>query len=323
MAAKSLLPLLPRNIIDRIRDDAIDMQYLAWLVKCGTYYDAENTIPPKYLHDKKFMLQAVKLRGEVVKLACPFLRSDIDVAIAAVSSDSSALGNVHKSLRRNKTVVLHAVRRAGSNLRYLDGDLRIDFDVVMEAVKNDGEALGYVGATLRNNKAIVMAAVQQNCGAFACASAELRADPEVVSLVLRNDQTGHMLEYVRDNRDLVLECVQRTGGLKYLYTPLRGDREITLAAVKVNGVNLQYAIDEYKNDKEVVLAALRQNTDAIEWVSDTLCDDEEVMMEALRRINRWNVFKCASKRLRNDESFKRKIEDSDMSYAPKKSKFDY
>jgi histidinol phosphatase-like PHP family hydrolase len=49
-----------------------------------------------------------------------------------------------------------------------------------------------------------------------------------------------------------------------------GDKEVVLAAVKQNGLALEYASKELQNDREVVLAAVKQDGRALEYASDEL-----------------------------------------------------
>ena len=56
-----------------------------------------------------------------------------------------------------------------------------------------------------------------------------------------------------------------------------------LAAVKQDGLALEFAWDELKGDKEVVLAAVAQAGDALEHASDELKDDKEVVLAAVKQ----------------------------------------
>ena len=51
---------------------------------------------------------------------------------------------------------------------------------------------------------------------------------------------------------------------------LQSDKEIVLAAVKQNGLALEFANDVFKSDKEVVTSALENNGEAMQFVSKDL-----------------------------------------------------
>ena len=54
------------------------------------------------------------------------------------------------------------------------------------------------------------------------------------------------------------------------------DREEMLAAVKNDGLALEYASDTLKADREVVLEAVKQNGYALEYASEELQNDPEL-----------------------------------------------
>lgn len=60
------------------------------------------------------------------------------------------------------------------------------------------------------------------------------------------------------------------------------DRDVILAAVKIDGFNLRFASDELINDFEIVQAAVRQNGKAIQYASDELKNNREIAIEALK-----------------------------------------
>ena len=49
-------------------------------------------------------------------------------------------------------------------------------------------------------------------------------------------------------------------GVSLSFAPksVQSDKELVMYAVKINGMNLQFASDEFKNDIEIVGAAIRQ-----------------------------------------------------------------
>ena len=52
---------------------------------------------------------------------------------------------------------------------------------------------------------------------------------------------------------------------EYRFNPI-----VTLAAVKINGMSLEYTSDYLKNNKEVVLEAIKQNRSALQFASEEL-----------------------------------------------------
>ena len=59
---------------------------------------------------------------------------------------------------------------------------------------------------------------------------------------------------------------------------LKADKEVVLAAVKQNGLALEYADKKLKADKEVVLAAVKQDADALRFADKKLKADKKIVM---------------------------------------------
>jgi len=87
---------------------------------------------------------------------------------------------------------------------------------------------------------------------------------------------------VNSNKKDVLAAVKQDGmALQYASETLKNDSEVVLAAVKQNGSALYYASDILKKDSEVVLAAVAQNGSALYYASDILKKDREVVLAAV------------------------------------------
>jgi len=113
-------------------------------------------------------------------------------------------------------------------------------------VKVNGKMLCYAPPELRKDREIVLAAVEQDGTALTYAAPGMRADREIVSVAIKNGfpfkQVGCQLS---GNDD---------------FPP---DREITLQAVKKNGLALRWVHPSLKTDREVRAAAVRQNPVAL------------------------------------------------------------
>jgi len=101
------------------------------------------------------------------------------------------------------------------------------------------------------------------------------------------------------DKELALAAVKQDGlALQFASEPLRRDKEVVLAAVKQNCHALCFASLAFCCDKEVVLATVKQDGEALADASDALCDDKEVVLAAVAQ----NGFALnfASEPLRND-----------------------
>jgi hypothetical protein len=66
---------------------------------------------------------------------------------------------------------------------------------------------------------------------------------------------------------------------------LRADKEVVLAAVYQNGLELEFASKDLQNDKEVVLVAIDNNKSAIEFASDNFRNDKDFLILNSLKIN--------------------------------------
>tara|TARA_B100000929_G_scaffold17903_2_gene13969 strand:+ start:366 stop:683 length:318 start_codon:yes stop_codon:yes gene_type:complete len=89
-------------------------------------------------------------------------------------------------------------------------------------------------------------------------------------------------------KEEVLKCIKEGSGdaLKGASVFLRANKDLVLAAVKVNGLELRYAKANLQSDKQVIMAALENDGEALEYIADELKDDPEVLLAALRSMDR-------------------------------------
>jgi hypothetical protein len=163
-----------------------------------------------------------------------------------------------------------------------DDEICDDFDVVLSVVKRNGMELEYASSDLIDNELIVLAAVEQNGLALQFASDDQRENSEVIDSACTQNPLA--LEFVLDevgesktDRHFLLGLVKENGmvlqfidGKEFRYSDEKLIYfEVVLAAVKQNGLALEFAGD-VKLDIyfEVALAAVKQNGDAIKFVND-------------------------------------------------------
>ena len=117
----------------------------------------------------------------------------------------------------------------------------------------------------------------------------------------------------------VLAAVRKDGlALEYAATSFLRDRGIVLPAVNQNGLALQFAAFELQSDFDIVMAAVNKNNDAFNFASPTLQENDALRhavglppimfiddREAMRNAIRRNAWAInfASENLRADEGF--------------------
>ncbi|CAE6920617.1 unnamed protein product [Symbiodinium sp. CCMP2592] len=182
------------------------------------------------------------------------------IAIAAVSMDASALP--HTGRQADKEVVLAALQRDGQMLEFASEDLQADPSLVLAAVASDGTALRFASNALRGCRKVVVAAVRQNGLALQFAEHSLRCDSELLRIAARRWWSCDW---------------------SYLFTAsnLQNDRDVVLAAVRIDWRALQSVGEKMQKDVQVVSAALAQNLGASRFLSRSLLESRAEMLELL------------------------------------------
>ena len=134
------------------------------------------------------------------------MRSDRDLALAAVRQAAFSWQDVPVQLLRDRAFALACVRYRGALLEKLK-EFQDDSDVVRAAVEHDGRALRFASPRLRDDGRIVRAAVR-NCGrALRFASAARRADRDIVLEAVFNDGRALRSASKKLQDDFVLQHV--------------------------------------------------------------------------------------------------------------------
>jgi hypothetical protein len=146
--------------------------------------------------------------------------------------------------------------------------LKHDYHVALTAVmKVDGLTLQYFADTVNENPVVVLAAVKTNLSRYASpfkyASDALRCNREMVMEVLRL-YDGHATNFLN--------------AWRHVSRKLMSDRELVLAAVRIDGDALEQASEELQDDREVVIAA---GACGLRHASLAMRGDEGVVMAAV------------------------------------------
>ena len=70
-------------------------------------------------------------------------------------------------------------------------------------------------------------------------------------------------------------AIEQNGGALQYVGSLRKNRDLTIKAVKKNGLSLQYSINSFRKDKDVVLQAIMQTSCAFIYADESLKKDKE------------------------------------------------
>jgi hypothetical protein len=158
------------------------------------------------------LMGEIAISGYAILMGTPALRSDRDVAIAAVSSDAGVLEYLDAGVRDDRDVVCAAVRQNGASLRFASDRLRGAVDIVSTAVRGRAYALKWAAETVSNEASAMLPLLRDNgmlleyagphvtrdeqcviCAvscvgkALEFAHSSIRANPRVCFAAIRND----------------------------------------------------------------------------------------------------------------------------------------
>lgn len=95
-----------------------------------------------------------------------------------------------------------------------------------------------------------------------------------------------------ENLDEIKEKIKTSTDNEYILESLKaneklqGDRDVMLAAVKVDGQALYYGSKEIRNDKDVVLEAVTKKGLILKYASNELRKDKEIVLVAIKQDKR-------------------------------------
>lgn len=131
------------------------------------------------------------------------------------------------------------------------------------------------------------------------------SDAEILGEVLPSHQTSHELLLVMCDdavkTDLITSLVSGRGGLRSAERKYREDPDVVLAAVRSDGMQLEYALGPASTDRNVVLAAIQKNGFALSFAPHGFQADWDVALMAVK--SSAFSFTLAAESLRSDCDF--------------------
>ena len=156
----------------------------------------------------------------------------------------------------HKRVVLHAIAvLGGAELSSASVRLRADYDVVCAALPSDGRLLSVASEELQDNKDVAILSLSHR-GTLDNVSERLRHDHDVAihQLALL---FADVPDTLRDDPVFMLKAVQHNAKIYHHGGSASLDnKDVALAAVRLNVANLEYASERLRGDREVVAAAI-------------------------------------------------------------------
>ena len=194
-------------------------------------------------------------------------------------------------LRDDKKVVLGAVEDQGAAYQYASEGLRgyeedrlADArEILLRAIARKPSQSGpleHASETLRSEKELVLAAVRTDARALKFAADSLKNDPEVVRAAVSQKKRKETFKFASDdlkkNKSFLCELLNDDRYDIFRWCDARDDEDVAKAAMKLNGLNLEFASGRLQNVSDVVLAAVKKNGAAQKFASVAMRNSPEL-----------------------------------------------
>ena len=269
--------------------------------------------------DPFIVLAAVRLDWRAFRMASDLCKNDKEIVLAAVRQDGGALADAGHACLDDREIVLTAVRQDVRSLRYAGQVLKDDKEIGLAALETSeaelSELLMYIGPRVKHDSEIQLVAInalerqlfrERNFYRFATDYEEQRrghwcnfmramGSPGALAAV---QWDGNLLEFVQGcdgglemgcgrYLDIVCAAVRQNGmALQFAGFGFDAELEIVLEAVRQNGMALRLASYGLRDDRRVVLEAVRQNCGSLPFASTALQADELILAEVGRKRSR-------------------------------------
>ena len=219
------------------------------------YKDDRFYVPTNLRGDKEVMMSIISKHCSVVECMSNALRNDDEIFQAVLSSDSTLPPFV---------------------LQHFSERIRSDRNLMLQLCAHPDNASGltYVRGNLRNDKSFMLEAIKTSCSNHShdCDATVRNSEENLLCGNMDNDISGR--------------CCGSTQLLRYTSQRLQNDREVVLAAVQKNGLNLKYASYSLRRDFEIVTAAINENGGAFRYclpgqVKDRILSDRNLILNCI------------------------------------------
>jgi hypothetical protein len=155
-----------------------------------------------------------------------------------------------------------------------------------------------------DNQKLAIFAVESNILAFICISPELRKNKDfIIKLLTEGKATSRIYPFL--NKELMTDleivklCLSYSVDILAKLAPVT-DRDLILAATKLNGRAIQYASDYLLSDHNFKIDAVCTNCDVLKYLSETDKADAALAFEAVKQNG--NLFRIISPILQRSET---------------------
>lgn len=219
-------------------------------------------IPEKFLRDRQFVIEAVKLNGDVYRQ----LPDDIKT--------------------RDKEIILLAAQHYDSRwCLEIDDGLYEDREFVLKLLSVNGECIFDVRKHIEIDEEILLTAIGQYYGAAAFIPWEKRSDREYALKIskISGRTLSYFSEELRDDEEIVFNCASRSyRAFESASNRLKNDEEFVTKLLFVNPACLAYAARKFRCDRQLCEKLMEIHPYVYRYVAKELKGDIEFIVKAMR-----------------------------------------
>jgi hypothetical protein len=226
-------------------------------------------------------------------------------------------------IKKDKELIIKAYKQFGRHAIY-DNHLSIKMTEMLWLIDYDIKAIEYIGYDLRKSDEFYLEVAKINPKLLKKINGNKDKNLMINCIKANSSCFSYLPEFVRKDRDIVLE-VARIDGRELIHSFFfENDEEIAYEAIKSNGMALeafghkirdneeyvklavskspwalQYASNRFKDNKEIIEMAIKQNGSTLIYASDRLKDNKGLAKKAVT--SNPFAFQFVSDRLKDDE----------------------
>lgn len=260
----------------------------------------EYDIPEKLMESPYFAHQVVSISGLRLKDFPKHIRTNKEVAFAAINQDLEAFHVIDASLKIHKPFLLACLEKQGNKFfeHYLPVELKNDYAFCLQAASRHGTIFACLPENFRAEGQMVLEAFADYVP-YTAESAPIKAKakafpfiqpkafqkhPALLNKIL--ERNGRVLKYLypQNQTEERIRIALRKNYIAYKYIPeeKKKDEKFLLEAIEINSEVFRYATPEQKKDKNLVLKLMARNGRLLEHVDITLQIDREVVQAAVK-----------------------------------------
>lgn len=219
-------------------------------------------IPEKFFHDRQFVMEALRLNGDVYRQ----LPDDMK--------------------KRDKEIILLAAQHYDS-WWYLeiDDSLYDDREFVLKLLSVNGQCIFKVRKYIEIDEEILLTAIGQYYGAAAFIPWERRSDREYALKIskISGRTLSYFSEELRDDEEIVFNCASRSyRAFESASDRLKNDGEFLNKLLFANPACLAYAGRKFRCDRQLCEKLMEIHPYVYRYVSKELKGDVEFIVKAMR-----------------------------------------